>query len=118
MMIVNFMGLALVGLIIWWFWLYRPTGTADSSGEEVTIVVDAGIYQPARIRVAAGRSSIIHFLRKDASPCAETVVFPDIDLSEDLPLDTNKAVVLPPMSSGEYAFHCPMQMYKGTLIVE
>jgi len=118
MMIINLLGLLLIGLVVWWFWLYKPVRAADASVEVVTVVVNNGIYQPSRIKVTAGKKITLQFLRKDGSPCAATVLFPEFEISEELPLDANKAVELPPMPSGEYLFHCPMKMYTGTLIVE
>jgi len=118
MMMINILGLALIALIVWWFWLYKPAQAVDSSIENITIVVNDGVYQPSRIKIAAGKKTTLQFLRKDGSSCAATVLFPDIEVSEELPLEVNKSVVLPPMSSGEYSFHCPMKMYIGTLIVE
>lgn len=117
MMIINLIGLGLIALIIWWFWLYKPTKAVDSSVENITIVVNDGVYQPSRIKVEADKKTTLQFLRKDGSPCAATVVFPSFELSEELPLDVKKSVALPPMLSGEYPFHCPMKMYTGTLIV-
>jgi len=29
MIIVNIIGLALIAIVIWWFWLYKPTKVAD-----------------------------------------------------------------------------------------
>ncbi len=118
MMIINLLGLVLIGLIVWWFWLYKPEKPVDSSVENITVVVNGGVYQPSRIKVAAGKKSTLQFFRKDGSPCAATVLFPEFEISEELPLEVNKLVELPPISSGEYLFHCPMKMYTGTLIVE
>mgnify|MGYP003626591139 FL=1 len=117
MIIVNLIGLALIALIVWWFWLYKPSKAVDASAENITVVVNDGIYQPARIRVAAGKPTKLQFLRKDGSPCAATVLFPDFELSEELPVGVSKSVALPAMLAGEYAFHCPMKMYTGTLVV-
>lgn len=118
MMIINLVGLLLIALIIWWFWLYKPPTAVDSSTENITVVVNDGIYQPSRIKVAAGVKTTLQFYRKDGSPCAATVLFPDFDVSEELPFELNKSIELPPMPSGEYAFHCPMKMYSGTLVVK
>lgn len=82
------------------------------------MIVNDGVYQPSRIKVPSGKKTTISFLRKDASPCASTVVFPNFEISEELPLDKITSIELPPMLSGEYQFHCPMKMYTGTLIVE
>ncbi|GAA5133343.1 cupredoxin domain-containing protein [Thalassotalea piscium] len=118
MLIVNLIGLGLIALIIWWFWLYKPSKAVEVSDEEITIVVNNGVYQPSRIKVAAGEAVTLNFLREDASPCASAVLFPNFEISEDLPLSISKPVTLPAMSAGEYPFHCQMKMYSGTLIVE
>lgn len=117
MIIVNILGVALIGLIVWWFWLYHPRQAALGEGD-LLIVVENGVYQPSRIKLPADQSVTLNFLRKDASPCAETVVIPDLQISETLPVNHTKAVRLPPMKKGEYAFHCQMQMYRGQLTVE
>ncbi len=112
------MGLLLIALIVWWFWLYKASNAVDVSAENITIIVNNGIYQPSRIKVVPGKKTTLQFLRKDASSCAATVLFPDFDISEELPLEAKKSVELPAMSAGEYLFHCPMKMYTGTLVVE
>lgn len=118
MMIINLFGLVLIGLIIWWFWLYKPAKAVDLNEENLTIIVNNGVYQPSKIKVDTGKKTSLKFLRKDGSPCASTVLFPDFEISEELPLDSNKTVDLPSMPPGEYLFHCPMKMYSGTLVVE
>ena len=117
MLLINISGLALIGLIIWWFWLYTPKEIVSTSNK-LTIIVEDGIYHPSRIQVLANESVSIEFLRKDSSPCAATLLFPDFDLNEDLPLNKNKTITLPAMKKGEYAFHCQMKMYNGLLLVE
>lgn len=116
MMLINILGLALVALIVWWFWLYKPG--AVGIGEKGTVVtVENGTYSPSRLKVSAGQPVTLTFLRKDASPCAATLIFSDFDVSEELPLNKPKTIVLPAMQPGEYPFSCQMQMYRGTLIV-
>ena len=117
-MIINLLGLVLIGFVIWWFWLYKPAKAVDANVEDITVVVNDGVYQPSRIKIVAGKKTTLQFFRKDGSPCAATVLFPEFEISEELPLEANKSVELPPMPSGEYLFHCPMKMYTGTLIVE
>ena len=116
MMIINLLGLLLIALIVWWFWFYKPQAVLANKNT-VTIIVDNGTYEPSRIRLAAGQDTTLRFLRKDASPCAEMVVFSAFDISEELPLNKPKDINLPPMESGEYAFTCQMQMYRGELII-
>ena len=117
MLIINVAGVALIGLIVWWFWLYKP-GDAVPGDADLTIVVENGVYNPARIKLAANRAARLQFLRKDASPCSEMLLLPGLEISESLPLNKPKSVTLPPLAAGEYVFHCQMQMYRGVLKVE
>lgn len=116
MWMINLAGLALIGLIVWWFWLYRPPEVALQD-EVLEIIVEDGVYQPARLRVPAGRPVSLRFIRRDDSPCAETVIFPGLDISASLPVGRPTRVQLPAMETGEYDFHCQMQMYRGVLKV-
>jgi plastocyanin domain-containing protein len=127
MLLINLTGLGLIILIIWWFWLYKPAATAvavkneniDSKhSNEVTVVVDSGIYQPSHLLSPENKSLNINFIRKDSSACAATVIFPDFDISAELPLNKLVKIQLPAMQQGEYVFHCQMKMYSGTLLVK
>lgn len=117
MLAVNLVGIALIALIVWWFWLYKPDEVA-AAAEQLLIVVENGTYQPAHIKLEANKPIELQFLRKDANPCSETVLFPALEISEILPLDRAVRIVLPPLAKGDYEFHCQMQMYRGTLKVE
>lgn len=116
-LIVNLAGLALIGLIVWWFWLSRPK-TQRAAGGVIDILVEGGVYTPARIEVTAGKPVILRFLRKDPSPCAEKVLFDELGLAADLPVGQPVELTLTPTEAGEYAFTCQMQMYRGTLVVK
>ncbi len=114
--LVNLSGVLLMGLIVWWFWLSKPR-TAHIQTGSIDIVVDNGVYTPARIEVPAGKPVVLRFMRKDASPCAEKVVFDDFGITRDLPLNEFLEVSLTPDKPGEYEFSCQMRMYRGTLVV-
>lgn len=116
MFFVNVIGIALIVWIIWWFWLYRPKSMAVVDNT-LQVIVDNGVYQPAQLQVPAQQSVTINFLRKDPSPCAEMVVFPDLQITKTLPLNQAVRISLPAMDQGDYPFHCQMQMYRGQLHV-
>ena len=117
MLLINIAGLALIALIVWWFWLYKPKDV--SAGEkDLVVTVANGVYTPARIKLAAGKPAQIKFMRKDQSPCAEMLLIPDLQISDTLPLNKLKTIQLPALSAGEYAFHCQMQMYRGQITVQ
>lgn len=116
MMIINLLGFLLIALIVWWFWIYKPKAVSADKNT-MTVIVDNGTYMPSRIQIPVGHSTTLRFIRKDASPCAATVMFADFGISEELPLNKPKDIRLPPLDSGTYAFTCQMQMYRGELIV-
>ncbi len=117
MWIINTLGLLLIAAIVWWFWLYKPRDVATSAGGVVEIVVENGVYVPARVEIPLGRPTTLRFLRKDSSPCAATVVFSEFDISEELPANRPKDVVVNPGRTGSFPFTCQMQMYRGELRV-
>ena len=114
---INIIGLLLIGLIVWWFWLSKPKSQRAASGV-VEVVVDGGVYVPARIEVMAGQPVTLRFLRKDANPCAEKVLFDELGIAADLPIGQPVELTVTPKTAGEYAFTCQMQMYRGTLVVK
>lgn len=117
MLWINLAGLGLIFLIVWWFWLYQAHSTVVEKGK-IEVLVKDGVYQPANLTVAANTPVQIIFYREDATPCAETLLIPDLNISETLPLRKNLVVSIPASSPGNYPFHCQMNMYKGMLIVE
>jgi plastocyanin domain-containing protein len=121
MLLINLISLGLIVLIIWWFWLYKPQSTEltdNKDSSEITVIVENGTYQPAHISLLEDKPLTINFIRKDASPCAATVLFPDLEISADLPVNKKFSVQLPAMKKGEYAFYCQMKMYSGTIVVK
>ena len=117
MVLINIAGFVLIALIVWWFWLYKPK-EAELGENDVVITVENGTYSPSHIKVPAGAPAEIKFIRKDQSPCSETLLIPDLQISDTLPLNKLKTIQLPALSSGEYAFHCQMQMYRGKITVQ
>lgn len=121
MLFINIVGIVLIILIIWWFWLSSPKKEqilAEKADKEITIVVQDGVYQPSTIVLNANTSHVIKVIRKDPSPCAAMLIFPDFEISEELPLNKAIEISLPAMKKGKYVFHCQMQMYKGSILVE
>ncbi len=118
MWLVNLAGLVLIGLIVWWFWRYRPKTTRVTGSQPIEIVVADGVYTPARIEVPAGKPVTLRFLRKDPSPCAEKALFDSLGVSADLPVGKPVEVTVTPPKPGEYEFTCQMGMYRGALVAK
>lgn len=117
MLVINSLGILIIGFIVWWFWLYKPKEN-QISADTVVITVANGNYSPAYVQIPSGQETRLRFLRKDESPCAAMVQIPDAELSVELPLNKVKEITLPAMEKGEHVFHCQMQMYRGKLIAE
>lgn len=117
-LLINLTGLALIALIVWWFWLWRPKTLAHARQGVVEILVDQGVYTPARIEVPAGKPTRLRFVRKDPSPCAEQVLFDQLGLNLELPVNKPRELVVKPDQPGRYEFTCQMRMYRGELIAK
>lgn len=120
---INLIGLCLIFLIIWWFWLYKPRTYSNKSGNNklsniIEIIVKDGVYSPANIEITSGQTITLRFKREDASPCAEIVNFNSLNISRNLPLNQPTDVMLNITNPGEYEFTCQMGMYRGKLIAK
>ena len=119
-LLVNLIGLLLIAATVWWFWLGPKWQRVPAVGgtEKLQVLVKDGVYEPDRIRLPAGEPATLHFRREDPTPCAEWVLFPDLEVSAQLMVHQDTAVEIPGLESGEYSFTCQMQMYRGTLLIE
>lgn len=119
--LVTALGLGLIAFIVWFFWMKRSSGVraAETSGgyQEAMILVKGG-YTPDTIVVRAGKPVRLNFRRDETASCSDKVIFADFGKSADLPTGETVAVEFVPQDPGEYAFACPMGMFRGRLIVE
>ncbi len=117
-LLVSLAGLLAIAAIVWWFWLSAPAAVRVAGSRAVEIRVADGAYQPAVIAVPAGRPLVLRFVRRDATPCAETVVFSGLGIQAELPLDRPFDVSLPALPAGTHEFTCQMGMYRGKVIAQ
>lgn len=113
---VNSAAVALIGLIVWWFWFSKPKARVAIGAGPIDIIVDNGVYTPARIEAPAGKPLTLRFNRKDPSPCAEKVLFDDFGVAADLAVGTPTEVTITPKKPGDYEFTCQMRMYRGVVV--
>ena len=117
-LIINIAGVVFIALIIWWFWLARKKTQRVNTAEPIDIIVDNGVYSPAVINAQQGETLQLRFTRKDATPCAEIVIFDRLDISSALPLNEPHLISIELKEKGEYNFTCQMGMYRGKVIVK
>jgi plastocyanin len=85
--------------------------------EEGTIVVRATQmgFEPADIQAPAGETLTIVFERDIENTCMDSVVFPDLDIDEDLPMGEKVAIEITPEEGQEIGFNCRMGHGKSTI---
>ena len=83
----------------------------------VEVSVTSKGFEPARVEVASGRPLILRITRKVAETCADAVDVQGDPVRHMLPLDRAVDVRVTAPPSGELAFACPMNMYRGALVV-
>lgn len=83
---------------------------------EIAIGVDGEGYHPAEASAAPGAPVRLVFTRTSDEGCGQQLVFPDLDIRRDLPLDQPVAVDLTMPASGAVRFSCGMDMYRGSIV--
>jgi plastocyanin domain-containing protein len=118
--IVTLVGLGLIALIAWFFWIseHKETvaGTSSSGLQEAFIKVKGG-YSPDVIVVEAGKPVRLSFNREETAVCSEQVLFPDFKKQATLTPFRTVSLEFTPDKPGEYEFQCGMGMLHGKLIV-
>lgn len=112
-------GIALGLFVIWFF--FGPRGSeqaAVAGGVQAIKVTVQGGYSPDRIEVKKGQPVRLLFTRKESNACTEQVIFGDFGISKMLPQNEEVLVEFTPDKSGEFTFHCGMNMVRGKLIVK
>jgi plastocyanin domain-containing protein len=115
------LGTAVILFIIWFFWLKRTTGlraTETTEGYQEAMILVKGGYTPDTIIVRHGRPVRLNFRREETASCSDKVIFADFQKSADLPTGQTVPVEFLAKEPGEFAFGCPMGMFRGRLIVE
>lgn len=119
--VVDAVGLALIGFIAWFFWFVRKKGVRvpiTSGGYQEQMVLVKGGYTPDVIVVERGKPVRLNFVRQESASCSEMVLLPAFNKSAKLPEGETVAVEFLPKGPGEYEFACQMGMLRGKLIVE
>ena len=83
----------------------------------VEVKVTAKGFEPDRISVAPGNPITLRFTRTAAETCADAVDVQGDPVRHMLPLNAPIEVKVTPPASGQLAFACPMNMYRGAILV-
>ncbi len=83
-----------------------------------------GVGRRARLRaersvtVPRGEKAALEFKRTTDHTCATAVVFPELSIKKDLPLNVAVAVNVPTESTRTLGFECGMGMYKSSVVIK
>jgi plastocyanin domain-containing protein len=119
--LVDAVGLGLIGFIVWFFWLVKTKGVRaalTSAGYQEQLVLVKGGYTPDVIVVEARKPVRLNFVRQESASCSEMVLLPAFNKSATLPEGETVPVEFLPSEPGEYEFACQMGMLRGRIIVE
>jgi len=89
--------------------------TADSGNVKVT-VSDHG-FVPSSIQAKRGQPLTLQFTRVSDQTCAKQVVFPELNLTKDLPLNATVTIQVPTDVARTLTFQCGMGMYKSAIVI-
>jgi plastocyanin domain-containing protein len=101
----------------------RPEGAAPAQnglaieGRRVDITAGAQGYSPAVIEAKTGESLVLRFTRTAKGNCLAQVVFPELKITRDLPLDTPVEIGIKADKPGRISFECGMAMVHGSVNV-
>lgn len=93
--------------------------TVDLPAGAHVIVAEHG-FTPSSLTLqkgSAGSTIPVTFVRTTEATCAKEVVFPDVGIKKDLPLNTPVIVDVPADVARTLTFQCGMAMYKGALVI-
>ena len=119
-MLVTIVGLSVIGWIVWYFWLWKGEAVAAavhaSGKQEVDVTVKVVISPQRSSSRRANRCGSTS--RAGRRPRAEKKCSSLILASARICPRTRPSVEVVPEKSGEYAFTCGMNMYRGKLIAQ
>jgi plastocyanin domain-containing protein len=113
-------GVALISLVLWYFFGERESVAASFTEEgvqEIKVTVKGG-YSPDVIVVKKDVPVRLDFYRDETSSCSEQVIFGDFGIARDLPAYKTTPIEFTPNKTGEFTWTCGMNMLRGKLIVQ
>ncbi len=93
----------------------KPTGTTSG---RIDITADANGFTPAAVNLKKGETSTLVFTRKSDDTCASAVVFPELNIKKDLPLNVPVSIDVPTDQARTLKFTCGMGMYEASIVIK
>ena len=89
----------------------------DAAQQIIPISVGDEGFAPSRVELKKGQDATLRFTRTSDQTCATRVVFPELKIEKDLPLNQAVDVKVPTAEARKLAFQCGMGMYKSAVVI-
>jgi plastocyanin domain-containing protein len=93
-------------------------GGGSAVKDRVVVEVTQEGFVPKEIPAKVGQPITLVVTRKTDLTCAKQIVFADLGVEKELPMNQAVEVTVTPERQGELRFACDMDMIAGKLIVE
>lgn len=90
----------------------------EVKGKQIAITANENGFKPSEVKIAKGEETTLVFTRTTNDTCADKVVFPDLKIEKELPLNKPVAIVVPTGEAKTLGFQCGMGMFKSKVIVQ
>jgi plastocyanin domain-containing protein len=95
-----------------------PRVEGEVKGRRVDVTASGSGFAPKEVKVKQGEPTTLVFTRTTNETCATEVVFPELKLTKDLPLNQPVAIEVPVDAARTLSFECGMGMFKSKLVIE
>jgi plastocyanin domain-containing protein len=96
-----------------------PATAADqAAATTLSLTVDGSGYHPSTLSAPAGRPVRLLITRTSDDGCGQQIAFPALDIRRDLPLNRVVEIQFTMPASGNIAFACGMDMWRGSIVAQ
>jgi plastocyanin domain-containing protein len=95
-----------------------PIPPAPPGVQQTKVIVDGKGFSPNEVKVEKGKPASLVFVRTTDGTCAKQVVFPELKVEKELPLNTPVTIDLPTTEARTLTFQCGMAMYKSSVLIQ
>lgn len=88
---------------------------AQAEDGVIEVTATANAFEPSTIEAPAGEELTVKFTRTTGDGCMTEVVFPDLEIEEELPEGETVDVAVTPEEGDAIAFECGMGMGESTI---